>query len=505
MKEGVEPRARRHARRRAATLLVTLALLAACRAKEPPRILQLQDAEASSAWWKAHYDAVPETEPLVARARRIFERMESATGQRARLLILEVPRGPSALALADHTVLLNREGLALCYRSVEPEGGDSRLAFVLAHELRHLAGGDLWHASAFLTVRNLAAGEGEEQALVEVLRQDGRDRQQLELRADDQGVLALIAAGYDPALLFAGGQTFFEEWVTGVAGEVAYRDPNHPDPAERADFLRERLGEVAEKIDLFHEGVRAYEARDYSRAIERLERFRDLFAGREVLNDLALAHYQLAAAALAACNGILVDRYRLPVVLDRKTLAERARLRGAGEESDCHETSDYRAHMDEALALLRQAADQDPAYLLARLNLVAALALDRQGAGAFEAADQAAKLAPDDPRTLLAVQVAGLVYADTGGTLVDPAQATASLAALHARFPGNPDIAYNLASALSYHRRLDEAKPVWRDFLHLEPEGPWADIAHDWLGNDRAASATATAGRTAAPKRLSGS
>ncbi len=482
---------------RAALPLATLLLLATCRAnEETPRLLQPQDAEASSQYWVDQYPAVPETDPHVRRARKVFERMEAAAGHRARLLILEGPKIPSALALADDTVLLDREGLALCYRDVPPAKGDARLAFVLAHELKHLAGGDLWHASAFLTVRNFAHGPGEDQRLLDLLHQNPHDRQQLELRADEAGVLALITAGYDPRQLFQGSETFFETWVKSPAGLVVYQDPNHPAPAERARFLRRRLQEVAGKIDLFHRGVEAYEATEYPKAIELLEEFRQHFAGREVLNDLALSHYQLAAAVLAECDGTLVDRYRLPVELDTETLADRAKLRGAGESSPCFENPGYHAHMTEALALLRQAADQDSAYLPARLNLAAALALDQQGAGALEAADQAAKLAPDDPRALVAVQVAGLVYADAGGTLVDPARAVAALAALHRRFPADPAIAYDLASALSHHRRLAEARPVWAEFLRLEPEGPWAVIAREWVGDDQTAGvAPAASGR----------
>jgi tetratricopeptide (TPR) repeat protein len=460
--------------------LLFLTSLACRHEQDPPRVLQKEDLRASSKWWQESYEPVPETDPLVLRARKGFERMQATTGQRAMLLILEIPGGPSALALGDDTVVLNREGLSLCYRNVSPETGDALLAFVLGHELRHLSGGDLWHASTFLAVRAASDGSEKDQDLVDLLRQDVRNRKILELRADGQGVLAMMMEDYDPNVLFEGDESFFEEWVSEVPGRV---DPGHPDPAERVNFLRKKLQEVAETIHLFHDGVAAFDSGDYEKEIDRLDQFRQHFAGREVLNDLALAHYQLAAAALAGCDGTLVDRYRLPVALDPKTLAERARLRG-GERSGCFESSEYHGHMMEARSLLEQAAGQDLAYLLARLNLVAACALDQQGAAAIKWAQEALQLAPGDPRALEAVQVAGLVYADNGSSLIDPATVIEALADLHRRFPDDPDVAYNLASALSYHRRLDEAKPLWRGFLRLEPEGPWADNARNWLGED---------------------
>ncbi len=485
----------------AALLTLFLLTLVACRHEQaPPRVLQKDSPQASSKWWQDNFDAVPESNPLVLRARKSFERMEATAGQRATLLILEVSGGPSALALADDTVVLNQDGLSLCYRGVSPETGDALLSFVLAHELKHLSGGDLWHASTFLAMRAAADGSEADQDLVELLRQDPRNRKILELRADAQGVLAMMMEGYDPNVLFGVDETFFEEWVSEVPGRL---DPSHPDPAQRVNFLRKQLRDVTEKIHLFHEGVAAFDSGTYADAIDRLDQFRQLFPGREVLADLALAHYQLAAAALAACDGTLVDRYRLPVVLDRETLAERSRLRG-GERSGCFEVSEYHDHMTEALSLLNQAAEQDPAYLPARLDLVAALALDQQGAGAITRAQEAVHLAPGDPRALTALQVAGLVYADNGSNLIDPASAIQALADLRRRFPDKPYITYNLASALSYHRRLDEARPVWRDFLRLEPDGPWARIAHDWLGDDQAASSAPSDSGNGSSKRLSG-
>ena len=60
-----------------------------------------------------------------------------------------------------------------------------------------------------------------------------------------------------------------------------------------------------------------------------LERYREVLPSREVLNNLGLAHYQLAARALADCDGRLVGRYRLPLVVDPRTVEDRSRLRGS--------------------------------------------------------------------------------------------------------------------------------------------------------------------------------
>ncbi|MFP3939626.1 MAG: hypothetical protein ACLF0P_04910 [Thermoanaerobaculia bacterium] len=487
--------------------LAAAVLLAAC-GDEPrePRLLQREDRLATSEPWRDAYREVT-GHPALDRARAVFEGIRHAAGQNAELLLLEVARGPLALALADDTIVLSREALDRCYRTGEGAAGDARLAFVLGHELAHLANGDFWHASAFTTVRSARNPSAELRALQELLAQDATDRQVLELKADDAGILATILAGYDPEPLLSGSRTFFEEWVGGPAGQVVYADPDHPGTAQRAEFLRVRLERVAGEVETFHRGVAAFRraealAREapgkdapgravlpevadaYAEAAARFEEVRRIFPGREVLSNLALARLRLAAAALAACDGTLVRRYYLPAALDPVTLAERARLRGEGSHhsSPCFEHPEYRENVDEAVRLLDEAVRRDPAYLPARLHLVAALVLDERGAGAVVAAEEAVARGPEDPNALAARAAAYLAYADQGSAFIDDDAVLEELAGLHRRFPEHPAIAYDLAAALARRGRPEKAAPVWRAFLRAEPAGPWAEIAREWLG-----------------------
>ncbi|NNK09020.1 MAG: tetratricopeptide repeat protein [Myxococcales bacterium] len=49
--------------------------------------------------------------------------------------------------------------------------------------------------------------------------------------------------------------------------------------------------------------------------------------------------------------------------------------------------------------------------------------------------------------------------------------------------PSFADAHFNLAMALEERGELATAQPHWRQYLTLEPEGAWADIAHDHLKN----------------------
>lgn len=502
--EGRRPADRRlrgpTARSAVAVLVVVAVACLAC-GEEPPRLLQQGDPEATVEVWREHFGEAPADDPLVARAWRVFERVREAAGTHAELAVLEIPGAPLALALADQTVVLSIGGLALCYRDVSREVGDARLAFVLGHELAHVASNDFWHASAFDTVQGVEDTEQEER-LQTLLVLDARDRQVMELRADDHGILALIQAGYDPRPLLEGDRTFFEEWVSGLVGSTAYEDPNHPGAEERAGFLQKRLKQVADTEQVFLKGVEAFRKAEelastakrdqvppgvwagYEEAVKAFDAVRRVFPGREVLSNLALARLRLASGILADCDGSLVNRYYLPTAIDPVTLASRTRMRGPGEHSSpCFEREDYKRHMNEAIRLLEDAVERDLDYTQALLNLVAAYVLDEREPNAAETARQARERWPDDAEVAAAWSGAHLAYLDTGSTYFDSRMIFDEIEALRRRFPDEPGIAFNLASALTSQGRWAVAENLWREFLQLEPDGPWADVALELLGS----------------------
>jgi tetratricopeptide (TPR) repeat protein len=500
-------------------LLILLALLpmGACR-DEPPRLLEKGDPEASVAAWKAVYDEVPADDPLRVRAASVFERVRNAAGDYAELEVLEMGRSPLAFALPDEAIVLSGEGLRLCYRDASPEAGDSRLAFLLGHELAHIGAHDFWHASAFAAVRDAHDESEETTRLQALLAIDSRDRQKQELSADDVGILTAIQAGFDPQPILAGEETFFEHWVGGATGAIAYDDPDHPGVGERAVLLRRRLADVAaKKVELFDRGVAAFRRADalaagtgpdrrgealelYRQAVESFDRFRRSFGrvpGREALNDLALSHLRLATAELARCDGSLVNRFYLPTALDPVTLANRAIHRGAGgnHSSPCFENERYQRHVEPAIRYLEDAIERDPRYLPARLNLIAAWVLDEQDASAANLALETLNAFPDDSLAAAAWTAASLAYLETGATLYSEDRVLPQVADLRARFPEEAGIPFNLASYLTRQGRLDEATPAWRRFLELQAEGAWAEVARQWTGDDGAVAVAALPAR----------
>jgi hypothetical protein len=123
-----------------------------------------------------------------------------------------------------------------------------------------------------------------------------------EVQADQQGIIYATMAGFTPQAIVSAdrGINFFADWVRaldprrllGVAAEHV-----RPTPQERAEALRTTLRQIADQTAAFQAGLWFYYAGDYPQAIQAFDTFRAVFAGREVHQNLAASHHQLALQA----------------------------------------------------------------------------------------------------------------------------------------------------------------------------------------------------------------
>ena len=160
-------------------------------------------------WWIKNYGAIDaKMDPLAARAEQIFERVSMAADKKGsrfpRLVVIRADGDPYAQVIKDGSVILTYGGLKICYKGVSPSKGDARLAFILGHELAHLAKDDFWHSSAFAAVREYGDGKKVRESLMKEFNWDATDpntqefiRKQ-ELQADSYGLIYMTMAGYDP-------------------------------------------------------------------------------------------------------------------------------------------------------------------------------------------------------------------------------------------------------------------------------------------------------------------
>jgi tetratricopeptide (TPR) repeat protein len=455
-----------------------------------------------ASWWIRTYGLVDAgANERVRRAHEVFERLAAAADKRAnrmpRLVVIRTDGSPFAIALSDGTILLTEGGLRVCYRGVSEGKGHARLAFVLGHELAHLANDDFWHAAAFSAVAAHSEEGKVSETLGAVFERTPEEARRVELQADAFGMLYMSTAGYDPRAVLGEGD-FFTAWAGQMKSMGVSPPESHPQPEQRAAFLATQLAAVAEDLDLYDFGVRLFQLGRFEDAIVLLERFGDRFPSPEVLNNIGLSHLQLAAWFLSHCDERMVVAFKLPTVLDPATRARRLRAFEAAS-SPCLRNERFDHHYKEAERHLREAAEKSPDYLPARLNLLSLFLLGQRGTEALAAAQEAQRVRPDDARILAARAAAMyLVERETSVRMADAA--IGELQLLRRKYPASPDVAYNLGAILSERRRVESAKTAWQAFLSLEPDGIHADVVREYLGASSPATTPAAAPGLKEPK-----
>jgi tetratricopeptide (TPR) repeat protein len=445
-----------------------------------------------ASWWIKNYGVVDsKMDPLVARAEKVFERVAAASDKRGnrspRLSVIKASGDPYAQAIKDGTVILTQGGLKICYQGVTPEKGDARLAFILGHELAHLAKDDFWHSLAFVALKEFGDEKKVREILENELRWDMADpktqefiRKQ-ELQADSYGLIYMTMAGYSPkTIVDRDGTNFFEDWVSKVTGKIAYSDATHPGPKERAEFLRAQLGPVVEVLNYFTFGVRLYQLGRYDDARSLFEAFKEKFPSREVFSNIGLCHYQLAMKVLSNCDESLPLRFKLPTILDIDTLGGRLRTWGS-EASACLRHETFLKHIQISIYYLKTAAEMDPIYLPPRINLSSALIMSGEFAKAISVIDEAIKIQAGNPEALGNKAVALYLFGKVNN--IDTTDnALGLLREGSEKNPAFSDALYNMASIQSQRGRNAAAIETWKRFLKIEPTGVYAQVAKEKLG-----------------------
>jgi len=464
---------------------------------------EMQDKLHHRSWWIEKYGVVDKGyDTLAARAEMIFQRVSMASDKTGkcipRLLIIKGGGRPWVTSIRDGSVILTHGALRVCYKGVSKENGDSRLAFVLGHELAHLSKDEYWHAFAFADLDGKEISKELEDQLEEI-RDISRDKsvademfKEKELQADSYGMISMASAGYDPgAIIDNDNINFFEDWIAQTKRNITYEDSQHPDPKVRAEFLRLRLDDVVKLLDCFTFGVTLYQIGRYEDAILLFDTFREQFPGREVFSNLGLSYYQIAIKALSFCDADLPYRFKLSTFIDPETYA--VKLRGFGE-SDCFKDKVFLRYIKRALEYLKLAVDKDHTYLPARINMSSALIMAGEYSRAISVTEEVLRIDRENAEALNNNAVALYLYGLSNNIdTVDKAiEIMRKVVGLNHNF-GNP--VYNIATIYSEEGRDASASDTWKAFLKIESTGDFANVARRNLGielkeNDVAASLT---------------
>src|SRR3989304_4680935 len=437
-----------------------------------------------ASWWIKRYGEVkPGDNKLAERAAKVFERVLAASDKNGlpRLVIVKTQGNPWAIAIRDSSAIVSEGALTLCYKGVSEEKGDARLAFVLGHELSHLAKNDFWHSFAFSAISDITDSAKENSILREQLKETPKDIRNKELQADYYGIINMTIAGYNPGLIINDSTNFFEEWESQITRKIAYaEDEDHPSPEVRAKALRSQLKSVADDLDLFTFGVRYYQTGRYNDAIDMLEAFSRKFPGREVFNNIGLSHYQLAMKVLSACDKSVALRFKLPSVLDTETAGKTLRSGDSGASS-CIGNEIFQKHIKTAIKHFETAKDKDLTYMPARINLSSALLMEGDHTKAMAVADEALKIQPQNSDAMNNKAIALYLWGKANN--MDTAdKAIEILNGILSKEPVFSSAFYNIAAIQSERGMESAAAEAMKSFLKIEHTGAFANTVKEKLG-----------------------
>ncbi len=310
------------------------------------------------AYWQNLLQRASPTDTCVKRAKVIFHRVARAAGMSAlnvpELLITQNDPRWSVVAVAvDEGVVLSRGLLTrLLDRCEQPSAaGEARLAFIIGHELAHHRNGHFWQHRLF---------QSSPAVLPKADWGESRETQWMkEYQADQDGMLYATMAAYDVRNVFRDGpdNRFLLDWLrsNGIS---------HPPAQDRVLHVQERLQRVLNEIDVFQLGLRFYQAGKYETAVKAFDRFRRVFAGREVLHNLGVSHHQHALQLYCRWKREPLVPFPVALTIDPTTLARRIQLdktyfsRGAVPPAE-----HVRNHLNKAIDYYREAVQRDPTYL----------------------------------------------------------------------------------------------------------------------------------------------
>jgi tetratricopeptide (TPR) repeat protein len=335
-----------------------------------------------------NYGRADSKDKLVRRVHQVFEKMKSVADKRyhrlPQLAIVEGfdnPKDCLIIALPDGHIVLSKPVLDILYKNVSLVHGDTRAAFILGHELAHLANDDHWHRAFLSVVKNSQSNQ--------IVIKDCKKTQEKEIEADDNGFIYAAMAGYPVEQLLANDshqQNFFVYWEQQTFKQV---NNTHPRPEDRANLLRARLQALLDILPYFHFGVRLSHFERCDDGIYFLREFVQNFPGREVYNNLGICALQKAQKVL----GQAAYLYWLPSVLDVTTPIENLSSPYAhrGERSTL--ANEFLSNAEE---YFQSALNMEPSYLPANVNLAITTFYLGEIYQARAAIEKAHQLAPDD-------------------------------------------------------------------------------------------------------------
>jgi len=412
-----------------------------------------------------------------ADAYRVFDRVFAVADKSdKRYPILEIISDDIFVAEAEPSgeIKISKKAIEFCYLNVSEIIGDTCLAFIIAHEMAHLA---LSHSLLKTDLPN------ETQCML---------TKRMELEADANALVIIAMAKFDPSHIFY--QDFIQKWIDHSSTQTDVNNTCYPTSKERKENLKKQIIKVINNIDLFYTGVRLYQVGMYDDSLQFFKQFCEIFYSREVFNNIGLIYYQKAIEMLTRYDPQKACYFELSTVLDTVTLADIFKKISLTKGDNEKYRRLFRKYLLDAEKQLVVALGKDNTYLPAYINLSSVYILLDQFDEAKNQLDKYWELSKEikksdyDSSAKNNEAVILFMASKNSGKKQKKnqvAQIKDSIKKLKGIIQSDPkkyEVYYNLGIIQYEQNQKDEAYDNWKKYLKLCPEGFYAMVIREKLG-----------------------
>jgi len=251
-----------------------------------------EDQSQSIRYWKPQVIS-PESDTSVKQAHDLFDHLLGAwdiSRVEPSLNVVKDTSGPWAASLADGNILLSRTAIDICMKFGK-DRGSHLLAFILAHELAHQKGNDLWHQQFFRLIGNQSPER------TEVIRRDlaiNENRvaqlESIEAQADLDAVVMMASVGYNPYQIVKDND-FYTTWIENIWQKPCSEKISACKKAqERALRTQAQLESISDQAIFYKLGIQSLVAKNYRQARDYLTAYARNFPGRSVHNSIGVSY-----------------------------------------------------------------------------------------------------------------------------------------------------------------------------------------------------------------------
>lgn len=261
-----------------------------------------------------------ESHPLARQASQIYQKLLPAWDSHRsppELYVADVNEEILALSLQDGGILLSTAAIKLCLNA--GPNGNSFLAFVLAHELAHQKSNDLLHLQ-LMAFAGSQLSPGLDQMIPNQNLDHADKIEELEFKADSDGIVMMMLTGYDPMAILS-DERFFRLWVNRKWSNLC--DKNSYSSADicqqiktRVLKTRSRIDEILSQTVLFTLGIQAFVLGDYPQARNLFNQFAHYFPSSAVHKNIGLSYLRDIAHHLVKSDQSILSVYQFPMILE---------------------------------------------------------------------------------------------------------------------------------------------------------------------------------------------